>query len=548
MARLIKRSEKPGSPWYADYSQILPGGKKKRVIVSTGTPDKANARQILAKLQSDAAVRQHGLIDPLAEMIAVESARSVASHLTDYRAKMEASGRTEKHINSTLGYIREYAKHSGCECAGDFTADTANRWAASVVENDGLSARAVEARLTAIKGFSKWLTRGDKLHRDPFASVVKPNSEADRRLTRRMLLPTEWTWLMQATAAGEDFRGMPADERVLVYRLAVQTGLRANEIRSLGRGHFYLDGPAPFVKVVSGDTKNRKTAHQNIDANLARDLTEHLRNKMPGASAFAMPSEWATATMLRADMESARRLWLRSTDDPEERANREETLFLMPTNEAGEELDFHAMRHTCGAWLAMRGVQPKVIQSVMRHSSITLTLDTYGHLIEGAEAAAIQANADLTAVPAILAATGTDDAMPQTDDDKRRFKCASFLDASGCVDVAGVCEQDQQNDDPTPTKIGVDSYREKTPIAAVCDTVQDDATDAPCRARSKFLGVNVEWIQHGKRVDVLQIAARAVVSTHHLHCTHRGLKWAILPSICPPIFVEFGTLLCRRKR
>ena len=68
----------------------------------------------------------------------------------------------------------------------------------------------------------------------------------------------------------------------------------------------------------------------------------------------------------------------------------------------------------------MRGEEAKVIQSVMRPSSITLTLDTYGHLIAGAEATAVTANADLTAVPDIivqadatsadLAATGTDSA------------------------------------------------------------------------------------------------------------------------------------------
>lgn len=43
----------------------------------------------------------------------------------------------------------------------------------------------------------------------------------------------------------------------------------------------------------------------------------------------------------------------------------------------------------------------------MRHSTITLTLDTYGHLIEGAEAAAVKNAASLTAVPN-MAATGTD--------------------------------------------------------------------------------------------------------------------------------------------
>ena len=43
---------------------------------------------------------------------------------------------------------------------------------------------------------------------------------------------------------------------------------------------------------------------------------------------------------------------------------------------------------------------------MMRHSTITLTLDTYGHLIEGAEAVAVASSAELTAIP--MLATGTD--------------------------------------------------------------------------------------------------------------------------------------------
>ncbi len=163
------------------------------------------------------------------------------------------------------------------------------------MKRDGRAARTIAARLTSIKSFSKWLTANDKLARDPFATVSKPNADADRRRERRMLLPTEWTWLMKATDNAEPFLETPASERQLLYRLAVQTGLRSSELRSLGRGHFHLDGKSPFVKVVSGDTKNRKVAHQYIDTELAKDLAKHLATKIPGASAFALPSEYDMA-------------------------------------------------------------------------------------------------------------------------------------------------------------------------------------------------------------------------------------------------------------
>jgi integrase len=39
--------------------------------------------------------------------------------------------------------------------------------------------------------------------------------------------------------------------------------------------------------------------------------------------------------------------------------------------------------------LAMAGAHPKAVQAIMRHSTIVLTMDTYGHLFPGQEAETI---------------------------------------------------------------------------------------------------------------------------------------------------------------
>ena len=46
---------------------------------------------------------------------------------------------------------------------------------------------------------------------------------------------------------------------------------------------------------------------------------------------------------------------------------------------------FHALRHFYASWLIDQGFKPKQIQSMMGHSSITLTFDTYGHLFPSEE-------------------------------------------------------------------------------------------------------------------------------------------------------------------
>ena len=81
---------------------------------------------------------------------------------------------------------------------------------------------------------------------------------------------------------------------------------------------------------------------------------------------------------------------------------------------ADGHLDLHSLRHTCGAWLAIKNAHPKTIQAVMRHSSITLTMDRYGHLVPGQEADAIaQLDTLLNAKPIPLSATGTADQPPK---------------------------------------------------------------------------------------------------------------------------------------
>ncbi len=42
---------------------------------------------------------------------------------------------------------------------------------------------------------------------------------------------------------------------------------------------------------------------------------------------------------------------------------------------------WHDLRHTCATLLLSRGVHPKLVQHLLGHSSIQLTLDRYSHWI-----------------------------------------------------------------------------------------------------------------------------------------------------------------------
>jgi integrase len=47
------------------------------------------------------------------------------------------------------------------------------------------------------------------------------------------------------------------------------------------------------------------------------------------------------------------------------------------------DIPFHNLRHTCATILFQRGTHPKLVQQLLVHASIKITLDTYSHYIEG---------------------------------------------------------------------------------------------------------------------------------------------------------------------
>jgi hypothetical protein len=58
-------------------------------------------------------------------------------------------------------------------------------------------------------------------------------------------------------------------------------------------------------------------------------------------------------------------------------------------DDAGRYADFHSLRHTTGTLLAATGAHPKVVQSIMRHCDINLTMSRYAHVLRGQESEAV---------------------------------------------------------------------------------------------------------------------------------------------------------------
>jgi len=205
------------------------------------------------------------------------------------------------------------------------------------------------------------------------------NAETDRRRVRRALSVDELVKLIQ-TAKRAPTRGRTSGpERALIYQLAAETGLRTNEIRTLTRSAFSLDGAEPKVTVEAKNSKHRREDVVPLRAELAGKLKAHLATKLPAARAFTLPTQ--SMKMLRADLERAG----------------------IPESTEEGVIDCHSLRVTFVTNLARGRVHPRIAQALARHSDIRLTMETYTKLGQDEERAGL---ASLPTIPASAEAAG----------------------------------------------------------------------------------------------------------------------------------------------
>ena len=175
------------------------------------------------------------------------------------------------------------------------------------------------------------------------------NAGEDRRHDRRTLALDELRKLIDAAAIGADFQRMTGPARALCYRLAIATGLRYSELASLIPESFDL-GNGPGVTVPAAYAKNGQTATLPLPHELAEDLDAFLTTIPRGAPVFPLPEKGAK--MLRIDLAAAG----------------------IPYRDAsGLVFDFHALRCQCATLADAAGVSPRVVQKLMRHSTLELT-------------------------------------------------------------------------------------------------------------------------------------------------------------------------------
>jgi len=312
----------------------------------------------------------------------VAAGKPLLDHLDDFQDSLRAKGGTAKHARQVANRARRIVKECGFRFWNDLSASKVQRYLAECREGiESLSIQTSNFYLKAIKQFCRWMVRDRRASHSPVDHLQGQNVQTDRRHDRRALGVEELRWLLATTHEGPERSGVSGPERHLIYRLAVESGLRASEVRSLKRSSFDLEAVPATVTVEAGYSKRRRRDVLPLRPDTAEALRGHFSNKLPEAPAFAMPNKDRLAHVMRFDLAEARAVWLQEAHTAQERARRESSCFLVYRDEAGLVADFHALRHTFITNLANSGVHPKVAQILARHSTITLTMDRYTHTV-----------------------------------------------------------------------------------------------------------------------------------------------------------------------
>ena len=250
--------------------------------------------------------------------------------------------------------------------------------------DSGLSTRTVKHLRNTLRAALNQAINDDLIQRN-VAAKVKPPEIQPRALD----------------VYGHAHRSPPADQKPravtgleALFTAAVALGLRMGEclglqwadidfarrvltvahnlqrIKRVRRGDVVKDGEAKTERLL-GRPKGKKIKPLRLPATVLDSLERHrlkqAEERRLAGSAWKGDGNYVFTSTVGTPLEQ-RRL---------------ESEFKLLCDAAGlRRIRFHDLRHSAASILIAQGVHPKAIQELLRHSSIQLTMDTYGHLFD----------------------------------------------------------------------------------------------------------------------------------------------------------------------
>jgi len=400
-----QRIKDEAATWTAKYRD----GEGVVCEVATGCRDKQAAQAVLDDLLRRAELVKAKVLSPDQDKIADHQRIPLSEHVTQYIDHLKGRGVHTDRLKTTETRMKVTVSSCRWRWLADLNVDSLERWLGTLTEESQddkdrakpVSAAVYNGFVEAWVAFGFWCIgkrmAGKRFHFNgekrllvnPFEGMRRRDAKQDRRRIARALTEKELLALLDAakrrplqdamtirTGANKDSFGAKVSierkekleqlgiERALIYKTFILTGLRADELRTLTISDLSF-GDVPFIKLRNSNEKNRKGSTIALRSDLAVELRAWIAGRERTEPVFNVPS--GILRIMNRDLAAAG---------------------IPKVDADGCVVHIHALRHSFGTHLSKAGVAPRVAQAAMRHSDISLTMNTYtdARLLDTAEA------------------------------------------------------------------------------------------------------------------------------------------------------------------
>jgi site-specific recombinase XerD len=269
--------------------------------------------------------------------------------------------RNREHVQKTLARIRAIVDGCGFDTFADIQPASVETYLGTL----HVKGKTYNAYLTAFRHFCSWCVKNGLAAYSPVQYMDRITVRTEE--IRRPLSEEEVHRLLAATVKASDRYGMTGLQRAVLYRVAIESGLRRGELASLTVGAF--DCARAVIRLEGKAAKDRCKAEQPVTLALAAHMGEYFKDRADDEQAFAL-GKWArTADMLHEDLAEAG---------------------IPARSPGGQEVVFHSFRHTLRTELVRQRVSEAVIDRIMRHKPQGIGKRIYTHVSELEIRAAIE--------------------------------------------------------------------------------------------------------------------------------------------------------------
>ena len=167
------------------------------------------------------------------------------------------------------------------------------------------------------------------------------------------------------------------DRLEALYVLAVGGGMRLGELFGLQWADVDLDAGAVTVQHTMAELNGKLTLTEPKTAKSRR------RIDLPNVAIMAL-EDHRKRMLAEGNVASDKHVFCNQHGGPLRRSHFHRQDFKPLLKRAGlPDIRFHDLRHTSATLLLSQGVHPKVVQERLGHSQISVTMDTYSHVMPG---------------------------------------------------------------------------------------------------------------------------------------------------------------------